>query len=183
MRASRRDLAHRLALMRLNQHRDRETRSRELKEGNHRLRQPLQAARLFTYLLRQRLGDTIGEFGTKLDQALDGLEESWSDLYGRMAFPPAPVEIDPVPLATLWQVLTEDGQPPAPTVSDDILVATDPWLLYQTLRDTRIDQVEVGDEVIIILFTRTASPTALKDLPGHRLERTGDRVEIGLPQV
>jgi hypothetical protein len=183
MRASKRDLAHRLALTRLIAQRDREARTRDLREGNHRLRQPLQAARLFTYLMRQRTGEAAGEFGTKLDQALDGLEESWSDLYGRMAFPAAAVEIDPVPLATLWQVLAEDGQPPAPTVSDDVLVATDPWLLYQTLRDTRIDEVVVGDEVVISLFTRAASPTALKDLPGHRLERSGDRVEIGLPQA
>ncbi|MDX2102723.1 MAG: hypothetical protein EAZ99_17665 [Alphaproteobacteria bacterium] len=175
---SRRDLCYRLARARLELARDLDRRQRLLREGNHRLRQPLQAARLFAFLIRQRLPEASAEFGSKLDQTLDGLDESWTSLHAALAVPPPAVVLEPVPLQALWDVAAELGRPFVTPLIDDPIGMTDAWLLFDALsRAQEAGQapcVTMADDTVLITQRLPATALqALLGLPGHDIDSNG----------
>lgn len=164
-----------------------------LAAARHDLRQPLQAMRMFLYLLEQRLtDDTQRELAHKLEQALDATDTLIGTALAPAALaaappPPAPrpaaigtgalvavLEDDALQLAALENLLTEWGfQPVVATSPDALLQALGDRHPALILSDHRLPGGRRGIDVIRDLRTRAGLDPDQPTLPGLLL--TGDK--------
>lgn len=167
-----------------------------LAAARHDLRQPLQAMRMFLYLLEQRLSDdTQRELAHKLEQALDATDALIGTALSPAAAgappPPAPLPVPPpaatgggalvavleddaLQLAALENLLTEWGfQPVVATSPDDLLQALGDRHPALILSDHRLPGGRRGIDVIRDLRLRAGLGADQSTLPGLLL--TGDK--------
>lgn len=158
----------------------------------HDLRQPLQAMRMFLYLLEQRLtDDTQRELAHKLEQALDATDSLIGTTLSPAAAAPPPLpaprpaaigtgalvavlEDDALQLAALENLLTEWGfQPVVATSPDSLLQALGDRHPALILSDHRLPGGRRGIDVIRDLRLRAGLAADQPTLPGLLL--TGDK--------